>query len=73
MVEMCCSRDGPKEDASTSDNDKEADLRGRTTCGKGDSSRGVLLLVKTAGTRKRRRVQTNFFHDRQGIEKAISK
>jgi hypothetical protein len=28
MVEMCCSRDGPKEDASTSDDDKEAEGSG---------------------------------------------
>jgi hypothetical protein len=66
-----------QEDASTSD-DKEADVRGREkghahTCGKGETIHGVLLLVKTAGTRKRRRVQTKFCHDRQGIEKAISK
>jgi hypothetical protein len=31
MVEMCCSRDGPKEDASTSDDDKEAEGSGEKT------------------------------------------
>jgi hypothetical protein len=51
MVEMCCSRDGPKEDASTSDDDKEAEGSGKSRHmwqGRHVSSHGVLLLVKTA-------------------------
>jgi hypothetical protein len=58
MVEMWCSRDGPKEDASTSDYDKEADVRGRErACTNMWQGRDISRSI-----RKRRRVQPKFCH-----------
>jgi hypothetical protein len=43
MVEMCCSRDGPKEDASTSDDDKEAEGSGENDMWQGrQQSRSII-------------------------------